>query len=346
MGRRVSNSLVPEAKSGESRPARATYPIAAVAALLCAGLAPSTSDAQSWPTKPVHLVVPFAPGGATDVIARIMGEALKPLLGQQVIIDNKPGAGGTVGATFVARAPADGYTIYIDASPGFTNSSALYKKPGFDPVKDFTAIAMVATQSNLLVVHPSFEARSVKELVAYAKSNPGKLSYATPGIGTSHHLSMELFKKLAGLDILHIPYRGGAPMTTDVVAGRVPVMFGTWVIVGQHLKSGRLRAIGAASKDGVRLAPDVVPIAKQGYPSFDVSSWFAFLARAGTPEAIADRIAKDTQTALASPDVRARIEKTGLNPAPPISRSALNTRLAADVVKWSNVVREAGIEPR
>ena len=316
---------------------------AALALTLAASL---PGFAQGFPNKPLKMIVPYPPGGGTDVLARIIAPRLGEVLGQPVIIDNKPGAGGTVGATFVARAPADGYTIYIDASPGFTNSSALYKKPGFDPVKDFTAIAMVATQSNLLVVHPSFEARSVKELVAYAKSNPGKLSYATPGIGTSHHLSMELFKKLAGLDILHIPYRGGAPMTTDVVAGRVPVMFGTWVIVGQHLKSGRLRAIGAASKDGVRLAPDVVPIAKQGYPSFDVSSWFAFLARAGTPEAIADRIAKDTQTALASPDVRARIEKTGLNPAPPISRSALNTRLAADVVKWSNVVREAGIEPR
>lgn len=346
MGRRVSSWLDPETKRDEFRLARATVPLAAVAAVMCAAMAPSPSDAESWPTKPVHLVVPFAPGGATDVIARIMAEALTPLLGQQVIVENKPGAGGTLGATLVVRAPADGYTYYVAASPGFTNSAALYKSPGFDPVKDFMAIAMVATQSNLLVVNPSFKVSTVKELVDYAKANPGKLSYATPGIGTSHHLSMELFKKLAGVDILHIPYRGGGPMTADVVAGRVPVMFGTWVIVGQHLKSGRLKAIGAASKDGMRLAPDVVPIAKQGYPSFDVRSWFGVIARAGTPEPIADRLAKEIHAALAKPEVSARIEKTGLNTAPPMARSAFNERLAADVVKWSNVVREAGIEPR
>jgi tripartite-type tricarboxylate transporter receptor subunit TctC len=319
----------------------------ALLALACAmpilALDSSSGAAQEWPTKPVRIVVPFAPGGATDVIGRIVAEALTPGLGQQVIVENKPGAGGSVGAALVARAPADGYTLYVAASPGFTNLAALYKNPGFDPIKDFMPIVQLVTQSNLLVVNPSFKVHTVKEFVDYAKAHPGKLSYATPGVGTSHHLSMELFKQLAGIDVLHIPFRGGGPMTTDVVAGRVPVMFGTWVIVGPHVKTGRLRAIGASSKDGVSFAPDVAPIAKQGFPTFDVSSWFGLIARSGTPEPMAERLAKETRAALAKPEVRDRIEKTGLTPAPPISRQEFAEKYAADVARWSKVVRDAGI---
>jgi tripartite-type tricarboxylate transporter receptor subunit TctC len=322
---------------------RRALPVATGAvAILCAG----ASSAQEWPTKAVRLIVPFVPGGATDVVGRVFAEALTPRLGQQVFVDNKPGAGSTVGTAIAARAPADGYTLLVIASPGgFTNATELYKNPGFDPVKDFTAVSMVAAQPNLLVVHPSFKVTSVKEFVDYAKANPGKLTYATPGVGSSHHLAMEYFKQLSGIDIVHIPYKGGGQMTIDVVAGRVPVMFGTYVLVGPHLKSGKLKAIGTTSKDGLSQMPEVVPMTKQGYPDFDVWSWFGIAARTGTPEAILDRLAREAQIALKRPDVVAKMDKIGINPAPEMTRQSLEQKLHADIAKWTKLLRDVKIKP-
>jgi tripartite-type tricarboxylate transporter receptor subunit TctC len=306
----------------------------------------TAASAQQWPAKPVHIVVPFAPGGATDVLGRIVADKLGERIGQPVVIENKPGAGGSLAASVVARAPADGYTLFIASSPSFVVAKELSANPGFDPLKDFVAITLLATQGMLLNLHPSVKANTVAEFVAYAKANPGKLNYASPGIGTPHHLAMELLKLSAGIDLVHVPYRGGGPMTKDVVAGQVPVMFGSYVIAGPYLKSGRLKAIGASTAAPVPQAPDIVPIARQGYPGFDVESWFGLVAPAGTPRTVVTRLATDVQAALQIAEVRDRMSRIGLDPVPAMSVEAYSARLANDVAKWSKVVRDAKLKPQ
>ena len=315
---------------------------AAIAAVLAGS---GGTAAQQWPVKPVHLVVPFVPGGATDVLGRIYSDKLAQRFGQPVVIENKPGAGGNVGATYVARAPADGHVMFIASSPGFVNAAALSKDAGFDPLKDFVAVAMLATQPMLLNAHPSLAAGNIKELVAYAKANPGKLSYGTPGIGTPHHLAMELFKTVADIDVVHVPYRGGAPMTQDVVAGQVPLMFGSYVIAGPHLKAGRLKALGNSAKKRMTQAPEIPAIAEQGYPDFDVESWFGLVAPSGTPAAAIERMTREVHAVLGMDDVKDRLLKTGFDPPPLLATPAFAERLKVDVAKWSKVVVEAKIKP-
>jgi tripartite-type tricarboxylate transporter receptor subunit TctC len=317
------------------------------AAAACAVLfGTAGAAAQQWPVKPVRIVVPFAPGGATDVLGRIVADKLGARLGQPVVIENKPGAGGSLAASVVARSAPDGYTLFIASSPSFVIAKELSDNPGFDPLKDFVAVTLLATQGMLLNLHPSLKPSTVAEFVAYAKANPGKLSYATPGIGTPHHLAMELLKLSAGIDLVHVPYRGGGPMTKDVVAGQVPVMFGSYVIAGPYLKSGKLKAIGASTKARVPQAPEIVPIAEQGYPGFDVESWFGLVAPAGTPAAVVTRLATDVQASLQIPEVKDRMSKIGLDPVPPMSVEAYSARLKNDVAKWGKVVRDAKLKPQ
>lgn len=306
---------------------------------------PNSADAQNWPSKPVHLVVPFVPGGATDVIGRLVAEGLSRRLGQPVVIENKPGAGGNIGATYVAKSAPDGHTMFIAGSPGFPNAAALSKDPGFDPEKDFVPVALLGTQGMLLTVNPSVSSKSVKDLVTYAKANPGKLSYASPGIGTPHHLAMEHFKQLAGVDLVHVPYRGGAPMTQATVAGEVAAMFGSYVIVGNNIKSGKLRALGASGKKRLTQAPEISSLAEQGYPDFDVENWFGIVAPAKTPIAVVEQMSRETQAVLEQEDLRKRLLTIGFDPPPKLRREELGDWIKRDVKQWGSVLRRAGIKP-
>jgi tripartite-type tricarboxylate transporter receptor subunit TctC len=261
-----------------------------------------------------------------------------------VVIENKPGAGGSLGATLVAQSPADGYTLFIGSNPGMTSAASLSKDAGFDPLRDFTPIVMLATQSFLLNLHPTVPSGTLSEFVAYVKSRPGQLAYASPGVGTPHHLAMELFKLDAGIDMLHVPYRGGGPMTLDVVAGQVPVMFGSFVIAGPHLQAGKLKAIAASGLKRVTQAPDIPTIAEQGYPGFDVTTWFGLFAPMSTPDAVVRRLAADAEVVLAQGDVKERMLTVGLDPPPALSSAAFGDRFRADVGQWAKVIRDAKIK--
>ncbi len=301
--------------------------------------------AEDWPTRPVHIVAPFAPGGATDILGRIFADKLAVRLDQPVIIDNKPGAGGNIGASFVAHAPADGYTLFLASSPGFTDALALSENAGFDPVRDFTPVALLATQSFILTIDPSLPPNDIAEFVAFAKARRGALSYATPGIGTPHHLAMELFKKIAGIEIAHVPFRGGAPMLQAVLGGQIPIMFASYVVAGPYLSTGKLKAIGSTGARRVPQAPSIVPIAEQGYPNFDVEAWFGLAAPTGAPGNVVSRVAREVKAVLAMPDVRERLLQIGFESPPDLSTEAFADLLKSDVVKWSKVVADAGIKP-
>jgi len=316
--------------------------IALFFALVMTG-APTATQAQGWPVKPVRFVVPFTPGALTDVVTRLVADKLTPRLGQTVIVENKPGAGGDVGAALVAKAPADGYTVLVANHPGFTTAPALSKDPGFEPVRDFAPITGVVRFSMLLAVHPSVPVNTLPEFVAYAKARPGQLNFASPGVGMPHNLAMEMFKQTAGVNLVHVLYKGGAMATQDLVGGRVQAMFGSWVIFGPHVQSGRLKAIGVSSAARLAQAPDVRSIAEQGYPGFDVWSWTGLLAPAGTPPEAIARLTEETQTVLATPEIKERILALGLDSVPIISPAAFGEQIKADVAKWARIIREANI---
>lgn len=326
--------------------------IAAAAALLAfsAAAPPATAQttaasAQTWPTRAVQLVVPFVPGGATDVVGRIVSDKLGQRLGQPIVIENKPGAGGNIGATMVANAAPDGHTMFIAGSPGFPNAAALSKSPGFDPEKDFVPVALLATQPMLLTLNQEQPPNSLAELIAYAKANPGKLNYSTPGIGTPHHLSMELLKTMTSTDLVHVPFRGGAPMAQAVVSGQVQLMFGSYVVVGPQLKAGKLKVLGSSSKRGVTQAPDVKPIALQGYPDFDVEIWFGVVAPKATPPAIVERMASAIHAVVETDEIRERLLTTGYDPPPKMTSADMAKLISRDVARWSEVLRKAGFQP-
>ncbi len=313
-----------------------------VAAVFAAHL--GTASAQTFPSKPVRIVVPFPPGGATDVLARLISDKLGARMGQQVMIENRPGAGGSLGAVLAAQSSPDGHVLFIGSDPGFTSAPPMSKDAGYDPIRDFAPVTMLASQAFLLNLHPTLPPTTVQEFVSYAKARPGQLSYASPGVGSPHHLGMELFKLTAGIDIVHVAYRGGAPATQDVVAGQVPIMFGSYVIAGPHLQTGKLKAIGASGAKRVVQAPDVPTIAEQGYPGFDMTTWFGLFAPVGTPDSAIERIASETQAVLALADVRERFVTVGLDAAPVMTPAAFATRVKADVAKWAKVVKEANIK--
>lgn len=299
--------------------------------------------AQGYPTKPVRLVVPNAPGGATDILGRLVSDRLAPRLAQQIVVENRPGAGAKVAASYVARAPKDGYTLLLANHPGVTTAPALSKDPDFDAAKDFAPIALLATQTMLLTLHPSLPLATVAEFVAYAKARPGGLSYATPGIGTPHHLAMELLKQMAGINLVHIPYKGGAPAMQDVVAGQVPVMFASFVIAGQYLKSGRLKAIGASGGARNTQAPEFPTVAEQGYPGFDVDAWFGIVAPSGTPAEVIARLNQAVNAVLAMPDLQQHLLKIGFDTVPAMSPAEFGNLIRSEITKWGKVIRDAKI---
>jgi tripartite-type tricarboxylate transporter receptor subunit TctC len=313
--------------------------------LLCAALAAvfSPAQAQQYPTKPVRLVVPSAPGGGTDITARIVAPKLSEFLGQQVVVENRGGAGTMIGSEAVARAAPDGYTLLMGISTLAINP-AMYKKVPYDALKDFAPISQVVSLSNLLVTHPSLPAKTVKELVAFARARPGRINYASAGVGTNPHLSVELFLSMAGLRMVHVPYKGSGQGIVDVVAGHVPVMMPSILTGLPHAKTGRLRGLGVTGSKRAGAAPEIPTIAEAGVPGYEAVQWFGVLAPTGTPREIVARLHGEIVRALQAADVRGRLTADGADPVGS-SPEEFAAFLRAETAKWAKVVRDAGIQP-
>ncbi|MEK6594283.1 MAG: tripartite tricarboxylate transporter substrate binding protein [Pseudomonadota bacterium] len=306
------------------------------AALLSGGAA-----AQNYPAKPVRFVVPFAPGGSTDTLARSMGSKLSELLGQQVVIDNRPGANGDIGTGIVARAVPDGYTVVLGYIANFGIGPSLYDKMPYDPVKDFAPITQVAGASNILVIHPSVPAKNFKEFIAYAKANPKKVTFASASVASVGHLTGELLNDLAGIDMVHVPYKGSGQAISDLVGGHIKVMISGMASTLPHVKSGKLRGIATTGARRTPATPDLPTIAESGFPGFEASSWFGVLAPAGTPKPVVARLNKDVIKALQDPAVAKRLADVGfeITTGTPEQFAAY---IQSEIKKWAKVVKISG----
>jgi tripartite-type tricarboxylate transporter receptor subunit TctC len=305
-------------------------------------LAPAVAIAQSaYPAKPIRLVVPFPPGGATDVVARSIGQKLSDALGQPVVVENKAGASSNIGSEFVARSAPDGYTLLLGTIANATNMT-YYPRMTYDTLRDLVPITQTMSAPSILVVHPSLPVKNLQELLAYARANPGKLSFASSGAGGSPHLAGEMLKLRAGIDMVHVPYKGAGPALQDTLAGNVQVAFKTSLSAVPHIQSGKLRGIAVAANKRVAQLPDVPTMAEAGMPDFEVSSWNGLLAPAGTPKEIVDRLYAETAKALRSPDL---IERFAAQGAEPVGSSPEEFRayIRAEVEKWGKVIKAAGI---
>ena len=287
--------------------------LGASAAVLAAPALSRRAAGANWPLKPVRVVVPFTPGGSTDITARLVSNRLQEVWGQSVVVENKPGAGGNIAADMVAHSDPDGYTIFI-VGPGMATNQFLYPSLSYDSVVDFAPVTMLITQPNLMCVPNSSPAKSVQEFIAYCNDNRGKVTYASSGNGTTLHLSGELFKRLAKVEMTHIPYRGGAPAINDLIPGRVDVIFDNMPSILQHARAGSLRALAVSTKERVSVVPDIPTIAESGVPGFDVFSWFGFFVPARTPQDVIAKINADTNAALAYAPVKSRFEELGAVP--------------------------------
>ncbi|MGH8787788.1 MAG: tripartite tricarboxylate transporter substrate binding protein [Cupriavidus necator] len=318
--------------------------LAFAAAIACGATLPAHAQGNAWPAKPIRLVVGYAAGGATDVLARIVAVKLGDNLGQQVIVDNRPGANSNLGAEVVAKAAPDGYTLYVYTIANTINAS-LYDNLRYDTQKDFEPIGMIAKIPNILVVNPKLPVRSVADYVRLAKEAPEGITFASSGSGSSIHLSGEMFKMQAHLKMLHVPYRGSAPAVTDLLGGQVQSMFDNTPSALPHVQSGRLRAIAITSAQRSPLLPDVPTIAESGYPGFDVQSWFSLAAPAGTPRPVVERLNTALNKALAAPGARQRLQDLAATPAPGTPEQ-LRGFIASETTRWREVVKESGAKPQ
>jgi tripartite-type tricarboxylate transporter receptor subunit TctC len=309
-------------------------------AALCA-LATGTASSQSWPTRPIKYIVPFAPGGTTDILARTISEKLSIALGQPVVVENKPGAGGGVGADFTAKAAPDGYTIMGGTISTHAINASLYANLPYDPVKDFVAITLIARVPNLLVINPEVPAKTVAELIALLKANPNKYTFASSGNGTSQHLSGELFKSMAGVQMQHIPYKGSPPALQDVVGGQVTMTFDNITTALPLAKSGKLRALAVTTAKRSAVAPDVPTLAESGLVGFEVGSWQGVFAPAGTPPDIVKRLNTEIVKIINLPEVRDKLLALGAEPVGDTSEQ-FGAYVKTEVVKWSDVVKKSG----
>ena len=311
--------------------------------LILAALAVATcAHAQApYPTKPVRLIIPYPPAGTTDFVGRIVGQKMGEGLGQQVLIDNRPGAGTLLGLAQGAKAAPDGYTIVFGTSAGLAVLPALGAKMTFDPQKDFVPIGLMVYVPYLLVVHPSLPVKNVKEFVALAKANPGKLNFASPGVGTPNHLGIELLSMMAGVKFVHVPYKGGALAVTDLVAGQVQAFFSGTPQVSAFTRTWRLKVIAVGTQKPTKVAPEYAPIADT-YPGFDCNTWFGLLAPAATPPAIVARLGTELNKAIADPTVGQRLIEQGVE-ATPGSPDVLRQLIVSETARWSKVIRSAGI---
>jgi tripartite-type tricarboxylate transporter receptor subunit TctC len=294
-----------------------------------------------YPKRPVRMIVPLAPGGGSDIVGRIVAQALTGLWGETVVVDNRPGAGSTVGTAIAAKSPPDGYTMLVSSS-SIAISPALYKDLPFDIRSDFVAVTLIASQPSVLAVHPSVTAASVSELIALAKSRPGKLTYASAGPGSATHLGTELLKYSAGIELLHVPYKSAGLATTALLSGEAQVLLTNMASVVPHLKSGRIKALGVSSAKRSPLAPELPTIAEAGIPGFEYATWYGMLVPAGTPRPIIERIQGDTTKSIQAPQVRERFSGQGLE-VYGNSPAEFQAYLGAELVKWDKLVRAAAV---
>jgi len=320
-----------------------TVPVTSLTSIaLLATLQVGLASSSDYPVKPIRVIVPYAPGGGTDTTGRILAQKLTDKLGQSVIVDNRPGAAGIIGSDIVAKAAPDGYTLLVVAGAHAINPS-LYRKLPYDTVKDFAPVAFLVTAPNILVVNTSIPANSVKELIALVKAKPGQLSFGSGGIGQTPHLAGELFKSMAGVTINHIPYKGGAPATTDLIGGRISMMFGGMVLTLPYVKAGRLRALATTGATRSKAVPDLPTIAESGLPGYEADEWFGAFAPASTPRNILQKLNTNTRDILVTPDAQQQFAGLGAEFVD------MNVREFADFVKkqiakWANVVKDANIQ--
>jgi tripartite-type tricarboxylate transporter receptor subunit TctC len=302
----------------------------------------SVAADAAYPSKPIRVLVGFSPGGGTDVAIRIIGKRLSEMWNQQVIIDNRPGAGGLLAFDIVAKANPDGYTL-LATSPSFAIQPGLTPKLPYDPIRDFAPITVASASPYLLVLHPGVEAKSVKDLVALAKANPGKLNYASGGLGSAQHLVTELFRLMAGIDIVHVPYKG-AVSVPDVIAGRVQLLMSGVPQALAHVQAGRLRAIGVTTPRRAALLPNVPTIAEAGVPGYQVTVWYGILATGRTPKPVLDKLNSGFVQAIHSPEVRQQLSAMGLD-AVGSSSAEFTATVHGEIRQWADVIKRAGIKP-
>ena len=318
----------------------------ALLAFCCAlaWLAPADGHAQAYPTRPVRMLVGYSPGGSVDATARIIAERLGPALGQTVVVENIAGATGNIAADRLAKSAPDGYTLYMGTSINAVSVS-LFKSLPYDPARDFAPISRTVVSPNVLVVHPSVPANNVRELVAYAKANPGKLTYASTGPGSSPHLCAELLSSLAGIRMLHVPYKGGAPAMTDLLGGQVALSFSNPTSIVPHLKTGRIRALAVTTAKRYSNLPDLPTLVEEGYPDFDLSAWYGVMAPTGTPADIIQRLNTEIVRILRIPEVRDTLAAQGLE-AQPSTPAELAKELRDDIARYAKLLRDAGVQPQ
>jgi tripartite-type tricarboxylate transporter receptor subunit TctC len=310
----------------------------ALIALSCGAV---LAQGTAYPTKPVRLVVPFPPAGTTDIIARAAAQKLSEAWGQQVVVDNRPGAAGNIGSELVSKAAPDGYTLEMGTVGTHAINPSLYAKMPYDHVRDFVPIVLVAGVPNVLVVNPSLPVNSVQELIAYAKANPGKINFASSGSGTSIHLSGEMFRTITGVDITHVPYKGSAPALTDLMGGQVQIMFDNLPSSLAFIKAGKLKALAVTSATRATALPDVPTMVEAGVPGFEASSWFGMLAPAGTPREIVNKVNADVNKWLSSPEAKEKLAQQGAIAAGGTPEDFAN-HIAAETAKWAKVVKASG----
>ena len=312
-----------------------------VALVLVGGLAAGNAVAQSYPNKPIRWVVPSTPGDGSDIAGRLIADKISRELGQPVVIDNKPGAGGVLGSEIVARAAGDGYTMIVGNAGSHGINAAIYSKLSYDVVKDFVPVALICTAPNVMVASPATKVGTVAEFVAYAKSNVGKVNYASGGIGSSSHLLAELFKSMTGVEMTHIPYKGAAPAVAAVLGDEVSLMIGNLPPWSAHIKAGKVQALAVTTARRHASLPDV-PALAEALPGFETVAWFGVLAPAGTPKAVVDRVNTLINQALEQTDVRARLATMGCDPAPG-SAESFATRVSGDVTRWKKLAADKQI---
>ena len=328
-----------------TRPTRRRFNLALLAGglPLAAGAQTGAAASSAYPNKPIRMVVPFTPGGSTDIMGRTIGQQLTQAWGQSVVIDNVPGAGGSIGADKVAKAPADGYTLLMGHIGTLAVTPSLYPKLPYDPVKAFAAVAWVARVPNVLVVHPALPVRTVQELVAYAKANPGKINYGSGGNGSAAHIATEYLKLQSGTQMQHVPYKGTAPAVTDLVAGQIQLMFTGVPAVMAQVKAGQLRALAVSSPHRVKAVPDLPTVAESGYPGFEADQWYGVVAPANTPPEIIAKLNQQINKTLATPEIASRLESEGAEATPNPPRVFADL-IASEIKRWRIVIEKGGVK--
>ena len=319
---------------------RRLFPVLLAAFASTAALA---QTASTYPVKPIRWIVPFPPGGGNDTIARLVGQKLSAALGQQVIVDNRPGAGGTIGAEAAAKSPADGYTMFLAGVATHGINPNLRKKLPYDAIKDFHAVSLIASAPLLVVVHPSLPTKSVKELIALAKARPGQINYASNGAGGSSHLAVELFDMMTGVRMMHIPYKGLTPALTDLLSGEVQVMFSSAVAMLPQVKAGRLRAIAMTGSKRSAAIPNIPTVAESGVPGYETGSWYGVVVPAGAPKAAIDRLSREIQTIVKSQDITSKLNEEAVIPVGS-TPEAFDKHIRAELARWAKVIKSAKIE--